>query len=49
MWRVYANYGKGDTNKHGFKRKTDALRMARICRKHKGLKWLSVKQVKGKR
>jgi len=44
-YRVYANYGKGDTNKFGFEKKSEALKMAKLARKHKGLKWLSVKKV----
>jgi hypothetical protein len=48
-YRVYANYGKDDTNKFGFAKKEDALKMAKIARKHKGLKWLSVKKVKGRK
>ena len=49
MYRVYAKYGRGDTNKYGFSSKKKALRMARFARKHRGLKWVSVKRVKGKR
>jgi hypothetical protein len=44
-YRVYANYGKGDTNQFGFSKKKDALSMARHCRKHKGLKWISIKKL----
>lgn len=45
-YRVYANYGKKDTNHYGFRKKKDALRMARVCRSHKNLRWISIKKVK---
>ena len=45
-YRVYANYGKDDSNKYGFLKKEDALKMARTARKYKGCKWVSVKEVK---
>jgi hypothetical protein len=47
-YRVYASYGKDDHQKFGFEKKSDALQMAKHCRKVKGLKWLSVKEVNKK-
>ena len=45
-YRVYQGHGRGDTNKHGFSKKKDALAFARSARKHNP-KWISIKKVKG--
>ena len=47
-YRVYASYGKGNHVKFGFAEKKDALHMAKTARKHKDLKWVSVKKVNRK-